>query len=163
MDVATKAYIAGIIDGEGSIYVERSKRKGRLSGKYTGNLRYRIMVEILMCDLPTLAFIAKATGRPLHTKPLRRNGITRRTHAYYVTWRNGVAADFLRSVLPFLRNKRKQAELALAIHAKIAKPLGVQFTQRDLDYCARMHLKMQALKRPYSVPIAADCPIPKAL
>jgi hypothetical protein len=149
MDKITKAYMAGLIDGEGSIYIERSVRKGRLSGEYTGNLRYRIMVYILMCDQEALRFISKATGQPIYKKSLaaqQRNGITRRSHAYYITWRNGIAAKFLEEILPFLHVKKAQAELALKLHAKVSKQLGVQFTKRDLNYCARIYEKIRDLK-----------------
>jgi hypothetical protein len=150
MDRVMKAYIVGLIDGEGSIFIERSVRKGRLSGVYTGNLRYRLMVQILMCDPEAIAFVAKATGRPIYKKKLGRNGITRRSHAYVLTWRNGVAASFLQSILPFLHGKKKQAELGIRLSARIAKPLGIQFSKKGLEVCANIHARMQALKRPYA-------------
>ncbi len=148
MDRITKAYIAGLIDGEGSIYIERSIRKGRLSGQYTGNVRYRLMVEILMCDPEAISFMAKATGRPIYKKKLRRNGITRRPYAYVLTWRNSVAASFLKEILPYLQGKKKQAKLGIRLSARIAKPLGVQFTRRDLAFCEDMRVRMLALKSP---------------
>jgi hypothetical protein len=138
MDTKTKAYIAGVIDGEGSIYVERAKRKN-------GGWRYRIVVSLLMCDQPTVEFIATATGRPMWKKTLSRKGLTRREFGYVLTWRNGPAAAFLKSILPYLRGKRPQAELCLSFHKQVAKVLGVKFTDEDRVICEDLRLKVQAL------------------
>jgi len=135
------AYIAGVIDSDGCIHFERARRKN-------GGFRYRIIVAVDMCDLPTMEHISKTTGGRLVTKRSLRGSLTKRPFIYRLTWRNGPAEDFLRRILPFLHNKKRQAELGIEFQNQVAKPLGVKFTADDFTICERFYLEMKALNNP---------------
>jgi hypothetical protein len=138
MDAKTAAYVAGIMDGEGSFYIEKARRKH--------GFRYRIVVSLLMCDAPTMTFVGRATGKRPWKKPLRTlNVITRRGFAFVLTWRNGPAEELLRTILPYLHGKRHQALLCIRFQDRVAKPLGIKFTEKDFVVCERLKLKVQAL------------------
>ncbi len=139
MDAKTAAYIAGLMDGEGSFYIEKARRK-------TGGFRYRIVVSIMMCDELAIIFVGRATGKKPWKKALRTlNVITKRGFGYVLTWRNGPAEKLLRSILPYLHGKKRQAILCIRFQERVAKPRGVKFTDRDFVICERLRTKVAAL------------------
>lgn len=94
------AWLAGIVDGEGSIVIARHK----------GYLLVRLSVR--MTDKPTIDYIHNLTGRG--------GGICRlgvkdpKRHRPYYKWEasGAYASSVLRRCLPFLHTKRLQAILA---------------------------------------------------
>ena len=100
------AYIAGIIDGEGSIIAQRStSKKGQLK-------RYNIIVVVNMTDTSAIELIrALFGGRFYKYLPRRseRKAITR--------WQvSGQEAEvILRAIKPYLLVKRAKAEVALRL------------------------------------------------
>jgi hypothetical protein len=135
------AYLAGVIDSDGTIYLERAARK-------TGGFRYRVVLSVMMCDTPTMKFIAKVTGKKLIEKLPTNGSLTKRPMIYRLTWRNGPAEDLLRVVHPFMHNKKAQANLAFKFQQKLAKPLGVHFSDKDFTISERLYLQMKALNNP---------------
>lgn len=144
MKAIEAAYIAGIMDGEGSFYVERAKRRN-------GGFRYRIVVSVMMCEKSAIDFIGKATGKKPVTKKLSRAGLTRRDSAYYLTWRNRPAEALLRTILPYLKGKRRQAELCIRFQERVAKPLGIHFAEKDFAFCETIRLKVSGLNNGFAI------------
>lgn len=98
------AYLAGIIDGEGSISISASRQKSR-----RGRV-YKLRVRITMVDTETMGWLAEKLGARLYrTEP---RGLGRR--AFYTLALEGEAAiPLIRRCLRYLITKRRQAELAL--------------------------------------------------
>lgn len=136
MDKTTSAYIAGIMDGEGSFYIERARRRH--------GFRYRVVVSLSMCDLPAMRFVGKATGKKPWKKSLK-GLLTKRQFAHVLTWRNGPAERLLRSLQPYLQGKKRQASLCIRFQERVAKPLGIKFTERDFVICESLRQKVAAL------------------
>lgn len=98
------AYAAGIIDGEGTILITHYKeRPNRQAG-------YRVVVEVGMCDSAVPMWLyAKFGGR---LKDYERPNIK---HRRVYRWNNAdsKAVEFLRLILPYLKTKKAQAEIAI--------------------------------------------------
>ena len=148
MDQITAAYIAGIIDGEGCLYIERFATDRSPIG-----FQYRTIVTVTMCDKATIAFIAKATGKNYRVRALKSGRI-----AYTIDWRNSIAAAFIREILPYLIGKREQAEWCLHFEDDVTPGRGRTYTKDDAITCEIVREKLKELKR--HIPVAADCPIP---
>jgi hypothetical protein len=91
------AYIAGIIDGEGCIYIERGK-KGR---------GFQLSVSVgssdkCLCELLKFSFGGCVYQMKSKTLPMWKWEIRTRQ-----------AGQFLESILPYLRLKQPQAEIAI--------------------------------------------------
>lgn len=100
------AYLAGIVDGEGHITVTRVRTKGSV------NVSHSIRVVVTntdkalikwLCEMSDTAMVKKAPAHP--------------TWKTAWNWQiTGVNAEaFLRAILPWLRVKRRQAELCLEL------------------------------------------------
>jgi len=125
MEVAHAAYLAGLFDGEGSFDIERFKRPAHLIG-----FQYREIATLTMCDEKTIGFVASITGRKVRSYRIK-SGRT----AHKIDWRNAAACDFIRSILPFLLGKRKEADRLLEFHEKVAPGRGRPYKEEDLERC----------------------------
>lgn len=101
------SYLAGLIDGEGYIGVKRS-------GKAYGDRKtpgYHARIQIRMVDEPAIAFLTETLGgRYYMENPHAAQG--RPLFCYQAS--DAAAERVLRTVLPYLRVKRRSAELVLA-------------------------------------------------
>lgn len=148
-EATTLAYIAGLVDGEGSIYVERSRRSFT---DRTSVMRYRIIVSMMMCEEAGIRFLAQATGRTYLTKKLSgKNGLTRRKTAYQIYWSHKSAENLLRAILPYLKVKRQQAEACIRFQERLAKPLGAHFTEEDREAAEALRVELRVLNGRESV------------
>lgn len=112
------AYIAGIVDGEGSIGVRRSLP----SGKRMQSVHHNLVVTITNTDLDVLLWIRDRlgnvgtiqtrypghAGKPAHTKIC---------YQYVVMAR--IACDFLVQLSPYLRIKKAKAQAGIMLAQSI--------------------------------------------
>ena len=108
MDETLLAYIAGVIDADGSITiaVTTPSRNG-------STLRYSEKVSLAQVNPQAIDLLREHFGGGLSIQ--KRRGISRRP---LYRWQIGCrkAAKFLEQILPFLRIKRQQAEICLNLH-----------------------------------------------
>lgn len=98
------AYVAGLIDGEGCIHIEKSKQT------------YRVRATLGMTE-PALPLLEEMRGRWGGVLRQQRPETDRWAAAWqWYVW-GDVATSLLRHVLPYLRLKRQQAEIGLAVEA----------------------------------------------
>ena len=100
-------YIAGLIDGEGSIFIETCQRKTRKGSR----LYYypRLVIEM---NSPLLKDLWGVYGGFLGQYPHYR--LTNGNYLYcWKLWDPKILKPFLQKILPFLREKQKQAKLLL--------------------------------------------------
>lgn len=142
METITAAYLAGLFDGEGCFRLEKFRTDRSPIG-----VQYRTIVEITMCDKDTIDYVASVTGRRRIEEKLLPSGRT----AYKLVWRNSIAADLIRSLLPFLRGKKEQAELCLHFEDHITPGRGRTYSQEDAVLCESARLKIAELKRPVAL------------
>ena len=103
------AYTAGIIDGEGSIMITRG-----------GSYRMRVQVGMVEEYIPK--WLHFSFGGSLQ---IRRMEKPKRNIAQW-TIANQLAAEFLKAILPYLKIKRGQAEIALEFQSQRRKSGGIK-------------------------------------
>lgn len=107
-----KAYLAGLIDGEGHIGISRVRTSKSAKGCKRG-MAYRLTLSIRMTDKRGPAFALESTGKGslLLLKPSTARP-NRRPVWNWAAW-SREAASVLREVLPFLRVKSEVVQVAL--------------------------------------------------
>ena len=104
-DIVTLSYAAGIIDGEGCISLHRAN-----DSEYKAKCSYALHVAVSMTDMVVPAWLYLNFGGSLcHYKGRTPN--RKDTHMWTVAAEN--ARRFLIDVLPYLKLKKPQAEIAV--------------------------------------------------
>jgi len=101
------AYMAGILDGEGSIIIAKIKPAIR---RRTINPQYKLIVAASNTCLSLLEWIQENFGGEIRLRPCSSLG-TKPVWQWRILHQR--AADFLQQVLPYLKIKDKQAEEAI--------------------------------------------------
>ena len=134
------AYFAGITDGEGCIYIRKTHHKDR---KGFG-LCYQIAVSIEMTSKKIVEMFFNEFGGSMLTRLKDVN--YKRLYSWVVS--SNKARDFLVMVLPYLVEKRKQAELALELHnTVISKVKKYKFNQEDISQRESYYQQIKSLNR----------------
>jgi hypothetical protein len=124
----TAAYIAGLIDGEGTI---------TLSRLHTAENR-RLVVSIANTEIQLLDFVLAAVGAGKITRKRAVAGHHRLSFCYSITSRQ--ALELLRQVTPHLLSyKRLRAELALSTYLAV--------TARNGKYTKELRARRQTFER----------------
>src|SRR3989338_3554776 len=90
------AYLAGIIDGEGTITLTRRNK----------NEHRQLVVSISNCELPLLEYITRLVG----TGMIIKKHVLKPNHSqgYSLNLKNRQALDVVRMTYPFLRTYKRQ-------------------------------------------------------
>ena len=107
--IATLAYTAGIVDGEGTIKLRTNKSYYEVEVFVTNTNEW--LIQWLKMQFGGRIYLMKDSSR----KPNARDGFR---------WRliSRQASEFLKLILPYLQIKRPQAELAIAYQKRRRKP-----------------------------------------
>ena len=102
------AWLAGIIDGEGSLMIPRYHRNGNIRYGYRVSISNTNMLIINQCrEILDILKIKYCN----YTQDRGNDGLRRKiTHQVHITNRKGILV-FLEKIIPHLVGKRKQAEL----------------------------------------------------
>jgi hypothetical protein len=116
ISVADLAYIAGFVDGEGTISIVTAKRRDRI-----GHIYHRPLLSIHNTDRPILEWIKITLGvGMIHASSIRGVG---RKQVYKYAVHCSTAIQVAALLLPYLRVKRTQAEMLI----KFADTLVVDY------------------------------------
>lgn len=109
MNKTDLAWAAGIIDGEGCIYIARHK-KGGANGLLTDS--YHVAIKVTMCHEPTVLRMRKIFGK---VGSSHRISHAKEGHNTAYSWlaQAKIAKDVLLKVKPYLFTKKKESEVAL--------------------------------------------------
>lgn len=119
--VAEMAYLAGIVDGEGSIYIGNFSSNPKTGSKY-----YQTNIEVTNSDKPLMDWIVQVFGGriSIYTAAQRPKN-ARRT--YYRWIATGERVTHLAEILlPYLIAKKKQAEIMTKMRETYKPKTGVQ-------------------------------------
>ena len=116
MKVEEKAYLAGLIDGEGSITIDRCGKSGGCPAS-----RLQLVLRITSTSKKLLEYSNKVTRDGKIT--LKRKSTLNHRACYEWRTRNHHASRILFFLLPYLLLKKDQAELAIKFAATI-RPRG---------------------------------------
>ena len=105
----TAAYIAGIIDGEGTIGLYLGHRGEINSPHGRRTPTYSLRIRVRMCDKTIIDWLLSSIGGRYYSK--EGNDRHRDIHDWSIV---GVdAIQFLKYIYPYLRVKKRQADVAL--------------------------------------------------
>ena len=131
------AYFAGIIDGEGSIYILQFRQ----SQPYYAGLAVYNTNRVL------LEWVVEHFGGNITTKPAEKG-----RHKIVYLWRNGVIKDnltILEQILPFLIVKKQQALLALEfLKLQVSRGKGrPRYSHDDINLLRSYYEQMSKLNK----------------
>lgn len=148
-NVAARAYVAGILDGEG--YIGACRRRPTKSNRMVSP-RYSIRVSVLMVDEAPVRFVADVCGCPEKVYLRDRRRKAHHNATFIIDLEGRRAADLLTRVMPFMLGKRNQAELTLEFYALLQ-----QARQYRTKLAQTLQFKRGRMKgSPYSVFALSD-------
>jgi len=106
-----KSYIAGLVDGEGCIYIDKYKDKRNKSGNYN----YCLRVSIANTFFGLMEWLGNKLSKEYHNHVLNQKGkeyINGRKPCYVWKICGTNAINFLKEIYPYLIIKKKQCEKA---------------------------------------------------
>ncbi len=148
MEVADIAYLAGLIDGEGTIQITKKKKTGR------NYYYYYLRLRMGMSHAPVLEWCLEKTGLGFLTtvsiKKSRISGLYDKPH-YVWTAETRQAEQVLRVILPYLKVKKEEAELALEFAEHVQKvseqTIGLERPESHWDKMADYRRRIKQLKK----------------
>lgn len=134
------AYLAGFFDGEGCINISRSVKKT----KPHHSPGYSLQVVISQNDHDLLAeWQAKMNLGSIQCRDMSEVGYGI-TYAWHITAKQ--AMGFLRTLLPYLRLKKEQAELAISFQENIGRHNQYNMTNDVLENRETIYKRLQEMK-----------------
>lgn len=142
MNPVNLAYAAGLLDGEGCIYIHRTTEETKNGLRYG----YSLGVTMKMVDREPIAFMSELFGGRIYDK--RVTGTMRRPQ---YAWRlQGLPAlNCLVLMRPYLRSKAAQADLGIAFGERMAmvgNPGSAQHSPEMKAWQDACYLQMRQLK-----------------
>ena len=134
------AYMAGLLDGEGSYIVAKHFNKPKHCGRR--GFVWELRITIGMTELGGLNFMKdKLRKKRLRLASKDNRGVRRKI--YYLTFYSNEIRSFLPRMLPYIHTKKKQATLLLnAVNTIVPK------TGRKIDRKLQlMYIKMKKLNK----------------
>jgi hypothetical protein len=107
-DIWQIAYLAGIVDGEGCLYIGNVKQ-----GKYGNGMQWHSMLKVTSCDEDLIIWLENTFGgsKDSRYRWTSKKAFTRPVYNWQAT---GPMLDYvLPAILPYLIIKRKQCEIMI--------------------------------------------------
>lgn len=123
MNKLTAAYLAGIIDGEGSIGFRKVKVK-----KCIGGISLQPRLRISMCDKELIYWLKNSFGGGLHTRRRLENSFK---DSYCWSVYGNKMREIIKKIYPYLRTKKKHAEIVMKFW-KTMEYIPVNGTHKEL-------------------------------
>lgn len=138
------AYVAGTIDSDGCIAIKKTKKSKRLISPH-----YTLQVLLNSPDGRQIDYLYGNYGGRIY-KTYANSG--------KIIWRWEVAsrraANLCKKLIPFLRYKKEQAELAVQFQSKIERHRAKQLPIYEVERREKLYRKMQDLKKIFLAPRA---------
>lgn len=132
------AYFAGIIDGEGTIYIQQRNRPDAID--------YFPRFQIVNTDHNLMDWIQKTFGGLLYTKNRSKHNKKWRTQYEWYTTRK-IIDVLLPLVIPYLIVKKPQAEIMLIFRQTFKKRINLKVSHEVQSIRDECRHKMQALNK----------------
>lgn len=127
------AYIAGIVDGEGSICICRNSKTGYYYPKVYVGMTDKVVIDFLQTIFPSQTYSAKLPSGRIIWK-------------WHTTHSNTVS--FLEAIYEFLRAKKKQADVIFEFYSKRGfRGSGRKLTQKEIKRRKQLYEKLKRLHK----------------
>jgi hypothetical protein len=133
-----KAWLAGIIDGEGSIFVMKQKRKDRIR-----DTNYILRISVQSTDPYMAHECRKIAGGPVIYEQHEKRPNMSNTLKWELSGKK--AANVLQEILPYMRVKHAQAALAVDFQSTTKKHWKNMLPE-DYEKQARLYSELKQAK-----------------
>jgi hypothetical protein len=137
--VADLAYIAGLFDGDGSLSYHALHRHTKWYGE---RVTYMLKATIGNSNYNMLQYVKDTMDIGGN---IGDTGSGKNYPCYYLTWSAARGARFLELVLPFLKAKKEQAEVALQLYHRLNRS-GQHITKSEYRIREELHRKLLEVK-----------------
>lgn len=103
----TKAYLAGLIDGEGYIGILRTKKGNKKEWHSSFDFIFTPVLKVAMVEKELITWLYETFGGTFETRKAHKNA----RESYGWMCRKAKVAEFLQMIYPYLRAKKDQAEI----------------------------------------------------
>jgi hypothetical protein len=122
----TISYLAGLVDGEG--YVGIKKDLTSVRNKHSKSPLYHERIQIRMSDEDAIKLFKETFGGNYYFEKKKANNLLTKKRMYCYQISDLSAANALKLLLPYLKIKKRQAQICLKLHrnkrTKLAKKRG---------------------------------------
>ena len=132
------SYIAGFIDGEGSISILRH-----------GDNHFGLQIQINQMDKRPLEYIQSFYGRKINRMLVPKTSFSTKTHIYRLQYSGKLARPILEDIKNKLVLKEKQARLALKFLDLMDNRKGARYTVEEKVIMALYRKEMNKLNGTY--------------
>jgi len=138
----TLSYLAGIIDGEGCIRINKYKYKYKRGNKI--KVAYAGTLQVEMCAKEVLKVFSDTFGGNITSRKKKD------TKPILYCWRvgNQKCKNVLKLLYPYLRAKKKQAKLVIEFQKELAKKNGgggLPLNKEEIEIRNKFYFKMKSL------------------
>ncbi len=139
MTEVDRAYLAGIIDGEGTIGVRKGIRKD------SGGVRYAPTVRVQMVDQEAIDLLRENFNGSYYYVRKGKLSNNRDQHLWVMDFRNG--HKFIEEILPFLRVKKPQAMVLKRYYECGHFNNGKKLSDEEIVFREECFLELKKLNR----------------
>lgn len=129
--VAECAYLAGIIDGEGCIFIGNYSCNPK-----TGAKHYQTLIKVTVTDLPLIEWLQSTFGGISHTRKTLSKGSRKTIHEWHAT--GDRVTHLCQIMMPYIIIKKRELEIMLQMRATycdlnhVKGKQGVQPLSKDI-------------------------------
>lgn len=135
-----KAYIAGIVDGEGHVTIHRNASKKSMETLQRKTPMYCPWVSVCNTNVEVLRFIQENYGGSLHLSPNKR-----RIPVWNLVLTFRAAQRLLTDIVPYMRMKKSIAEVVLAFYENAETNDKVGVTREEIERRESLFQQARAL------------------
>lgn len=141
MNTDELAYIAGLMDGEGTILIRDNYIKKNWGWQKHG---LSLLVEIGLTDKELLPWLCNAYGGSVYRCKDKRKHYWKEMSRWHLSANQ--ALHFLLDIFPYLRLKKEQAEVAIAFQSAKRQRRSRHRTEQEMKLEETQHLLIKELK-----------------
>lgn len=142
-------YIAGFFDGEGNINIYKIDTENNRKVQQLRNPKYELSVAIYNTDKDIMEWLHFVFGGYFQTRNRDNNQNQDKEwkESYCVRMTSNQALEFIRLVYPYLRVKKKQADVAIAFQEVKLKKTSrfAKVTSEQLEFFENSYLKLRKI------------------
>lgn len=139
---SNRAYLAGLLDGEGYISILKTKKGNKATWNNARDYVYVPVIKVAMTDRPIIEWLHQSFGGTFEIRKAQGN----RKESYCWTARKKQTADFLQLIHPYLRVKKPQATLLLQ-YRNVAGKAGHKLTEETWKKRDELYTEIRKLNK----------------
>ena len=129
----TSAYLAGLVDGEGYIGILKVKKGNKAKWFSSREFIFVPVIKVAMTDRATIQWLYDSFGGTFETRKAH-DGNARESYGWAI--KNAKPKEFLKFIYPYLRIKKRQAEILFRYpHHMAGYAIPDEMYQKRVELC----------------------------